>query len=197
MSCAFLLLALVVQRHCDFNHILGWDIGMSVISAGIMDCGMRCTLCDIRLWNLFSCVPTAKLATDLADCILKPSHFFASGDQTEIWQPVKVDNCGCESLALVMSGIPINWICIFFILRYFRQKGEWGMLITLCGSGVAKQYLDQSYFIGNKNQQTLSSGRQWIWTNLMRLNQWTLNYKPCPLIGRGIRFSLQYSPKRW
>ena len=35
------------------------------------------------------------------------------------------------------------------------------MLITLCGSGVAKQYLDQSYFIGNKNQQTLSSGRQW------------------------------------
>ena len=157
MSCAFLLLALVIQRNRNFNRILGCD--MSVISAGIMDCGMSCTLCDIQLWNLFYCVPTAKLATDLADWILKPHRFFASGDQTEIWQPVKVDNCGCESLALVMSGIPINWICIFCILRYFSGKREWGMLITLRRSGVAKQYVVQSYFIGNKNQQTFSSGR--------------------------------------
>ena len=125
MSCAFSLLALVVQRHCDFNRILDWD--MSVISAGIMDCGIRWTLCDIRLWNLFYCVPNAELATDLADWILKPHRFFANGDQTEIWQPVKVDNCGCESLALAMSGIPIKLDFYFFLfwdIFVERENGE-------------------------------------------------------------------------
>ena len=197
MSRAFLLLALVVQRHCDwfqphfrlrYECDFCWDYGLwyalHIMWYSALKLFLLCANCQVGNWF-------GRLNFKTTPFFLQAVIKLKFGNLWK-WIIVVVSHWHWWCLVYLLIGF-----VFFFILRYFREKGEWGMLITLCGSGVAKQYLDQSYFIGNKNQQTLSSGRQWIWTNLMRLNQWTLNFKPCLLIGRGIRFSLQYSPKRW
>ena len=125
VSRAFLLLALVVQRHCNwfqphfrlrYECDFCWDYGLwyalHIMWYSALKPFLLCANCQVGNWfGRFN---------------FKTTPFFASGDQTEIWQPVKVDNCGCESLALVMSGIPINWICIFFYSEIFSWKGRMG-----------------------------------------------------------------------